>query len=334
MLICVINIILYSSSVYSCHLFLISSASIRSIPILSFIMPIFAWNIPLVSLIFLRSLVSSILLFFSFISLHWSVRKSFLSLLDILWNSTFIWVYLSFYPLSFTSFLYSAIYKASWDSHFAFFHFFFLGTILMTTFWTIIQTYIHNSFYMTVYTCQKNNMKNKLQIGRKYIQSSYVTRIWQSRKYIFFKFISISWRQITLQYCSGFCHTLTWFSLGFTCVPHPDPPSRLPPPPIPLGLPSPPIWALVSCIQPGLVICFNLDSILVSMLFPQTFHPHLLPQSPKVYSVYLCPFFCFAYRVIITIFLNSIYMCQYTVLVFVFLAYFTLYNGLQFHPSH
>ena len=43
---------------------------------------------------------------------------------------------------------------------------------------------------------------------------------------------------------------------------------------------------------------------------------------------------CFAYRVIVTIFLNSIYMCQDTVLVFIFLAYFTLYNGLQFHPSH
>ena len=44
---------LYTSSVYSCHLFLISSASVRSIPFLSFIVPIFAWNIPLVSLIFL-----------------------------------------------------------------------------------------------------------------------------------------------------------------------------------------------------------------------------------------------------------------------------------------
>ena len=40
---------LYSSSVYSCHLFLISSASVRSIPFLSFIEPIFAWNVPLVS---------------------------------------------------------------------------------------------------------------------------------------------------------------------------------------------------------------------------------------------------------------------------------------------
>ena len=44
----------------------------------------------------------------------------------------------------------------------------------------------------------------------------------------FFSFIFISWRLITLQYCSGFCHTLTWISHGFTCVLHPDPPSHLP----------------------------------------------------------------------------------------------------------
>ena len=35
---------LYSSSVYSCYLFLISSASVGAIPFLSFIVPIFAWN--------------------------------------------------------------------------------------------------------------------------------------------------------------------------------------------------------------------------------------------------------------------------------------------------
>ena len=40
---------LYSSSVYSCHLFLISYASVRSIPFLSLIEPIFAGNVPLVS---------------------------------------------------------------------------------------------------------------------------------------------------------------------------------------------------------------------------------------------------------------------------------------------
>ena len=69
--------VLCSSSVYSYHLFLISSASVRSIPFLSFITPILSWNVPLVSLIFLkRSLVFPILLFSS-ISLCWSPRKAF-----------------------------------------------------------------------------------------------------------------------------------------------------------------------------------------------------------------------------------------------------------------
>ena len=37
---------LYSSCLYSCHLFWISSASVRSIWFLSFIVPIFLWNFP------------------------------------------------------------------------------------------------------------------------------------------------------------------------------------------------------------------------------------------------------------------------------------------------
>jgi len=61
---------LYSYSVYSCHLFLISSASVRSISFLPFIVLICAWNVPLVSLIFLkRSLVFPII-FLSCISLY------------------------------------------------------------------------------------------------------------------------------------------------------------------------------------------------------------------------------------------------------------------------
>ena len=49
-----------------------------------------------------------------------------------------------------------------------------------------------------------------------------------SLSFFFFSFIFISWRLITLQYCSGFCHTLTRISHGFTCIPHPDPPSHFP----------------------------------------------------------------------------------------------------------
>ena len=62
---------LYSSSVYSCYLLLVSSASVRSIPFPFFIEPIFAWNVPLASLIFLkRALVFPILIvFFYFFAL-------------------------------------------------------------------------------------------------------------------------------------------------------------------------------------------------------------------------------------------------------------------------
>ena len=61
-----------------------------------------------------------------------------------------------------------------------------------------------------------------------FIHSSiqWTIRLLPSFYFIFFSFIFISWRLITLQYCSGFCHTLTWISHRFTCIPHPDPPSH------------------------------------------------------------------------------------------------------------
>ena len=63
----------------------------------------------------------------SSISLHWSLRKAFLSLLAILWNSVFKWIYLSFSPLPFASLLFSAICKASSDNHVAFWISFYWG---------------------------------------------------------------------------------------------------------------------------------------------------------------------------------------------------------------
>ena len=49
----------------------------------------------------------------------------------------------------------------------------------------------------------------------------FIFHVHDSIIYLFFifSFIFISWRLITLQYCSGFCHTLTWISHGFTCIP-------------------------------------------------------------------------------------------------------------------
>ena len=73
---------LYSSSVYSCHLYLVSSASIRSKLFLSLIVPIFSWNVSLLSLIFLkRSLIFSILLFSYIFCIDHRGRLSYLSLL-------------------------------------------------------------------------------------------------------------------------------------------------------------------------------------------------------------------------------------------------------------
>ena len=69
-----------------------------------------------------------------------------------------------------------------------------------------------------------------------------------SNRNCFFSFLFfISWRLITLQYCSRFFHTLKSISHGFTCVPHPNPPSHLPVLPISLGLPSAP--GLSACLM-------------------------------------------------------------------------------------
>ena len=96
---------LYSSSVYSCHCFLISSVSVRSTPFLSFIAHL-SWNVPLVYLIFLkRSLVFPILLFSS-VSLPWSgERLSYLSLLffGTLHSNGYIFPFLLCFSLLFFS---------------------------------------------------------------------------------------------------------------------------------------------------------------------------------------------------------------------------------------
>ena len=91
-----------------------------------------------------NSLVFPILLFSS-ISLHWSLRKTFLSLFATLWDSVFKWLYFSFSPLLFTSLLFTAICNVSSDNHFAFLHFCFLGMVLITASWTMSRTSVYSS---------------------------------------------------------------------------------------------------------------------------------------------------------------------------------------------
>ena len=81
----------------------------------------------------------------SSIPLYWSLRKAFLYLLAILWNSAFKWVYLPFSPLPFASLLFSVIWKASSESSFAFLHFFFLVIVLITASCTMSCTSVHSA---------------------------------------------------------------------------------------------------------------------------------------------------------------------------------------------
>jgi len=86
---------LYNSYVYSCHLFLISSTSLRFLPFLSFVVPIFAWNVPLVyNFLEEVSSLSHSIVFFYFFGLF--TKESFLFSPWYTWNSAFRWVYLSF----------------------------------------------------------------------------------------------------------------------------------------------------------------------------------------------------------------------------------------------
>ena len=87
-------------------------------------------------------------------------------------------------------------------------------------------------------------------------------------------------------------------------------PSHLPPHPIPQGCPS--ALALSALFHASNLDWWSISHMVISMLqwfSLKSSHPHLLPQSPKVCSLYLCLFCCLAYRVIVTIFLNSLYIC-------------------------
>ena len=95
-----------------------------------------------------------------------------------------------------------------------------------------------------------------------------------------------------------FCHTSTWIHHGCTCIPHPEPPSHLPPHTIPLGHPSAPA---PSIIFHALNLDWRFLSYMILYMFqclsPKSSHPHPLPQSPKDCSIHLCLFCSLAYRV-------------------------------------
>ena len=132
-----------------------------------------------------------------------------------------------------------------------------------------------------------------------------------------------NWSLITLQYCGGFCHTLTWISHGCTCVSHPEYPSHLPPHPIPLGCPSAPTLS-------ALFHAWNLDWQSISHMVIYMFQCYSLKSSHPCLL-----FVSFAVSHIGSSLLSKfhIYVLIYCIGVF-FVTYFTLYNRIQFHPPH
>ena len=136
---------LYRSSMYSCYLFLISSSSVRSVPFLSFIVPIFAWNVPLVFLIFFKEIAS---LSYSIVFLHFFAlftEEGFVicpcySLeLCIQMSTSFLFSF-AFWFSSFLSYLLGILRQP-----FCLFAFLLLRMVLITTTCTMLRTSIHIS---------------------------------------------------------------------------------------------------------------------------------------------------------------------------------------------
>ena len=126
------------SSVYSCQLFLVFSASLKSI------VHIFAWNVPLVSLLFLRKSPVFPVLLFSSVSLHfhWG-RLSYLSLLvfGILLSEEYIFPFLLCHSLLFFSQLMYDLLRQP----FCLFPFLFLGESLHHSLLNNVTNFIHSS---------------------------------------------------------------------------------------------------------------------------------------------------------------------------------------------
>ena len=96
--------------------------------------------------------------------------------------------------------------------------------------------------------------------------------------------------------------------MGVHVFPILNPSSNLPPYTIPLGHPSAPA---PSILYPASNLDWQFISYMILYMFQchsPNHRPLPLPQSPKDCSIYLWLFYCLTYRVIVTIFLNSIYM--------------------------
>ena len=96
---------------------------------------------------------------------------------------------------------------------------------------------------------------------------------------------------------------------GTHVPPHPKSPSYLPPHPITLGCPRAlALGVLLYALNLHWLSVLHMAVYMFQCCFLTLSHTCLLPLSPEVCSLHLCLSCCPAYRIIITVFLNSIYM--------------------------
>ena len=115
------------------------------------------------------------------------------------------------------------------------------------------------------------------------------------------------------------------------------PPSHLPPHPTPLGCHRAPTLGSVCHTANSHWLSFlHLVMYMFQCYSLESSHPLLPPNCVQKSVLYVCLLCCPASRVISTIFLvlDSIYMHEYVIFVFLFLTYFPLYNRLWVHPPH
>ena len=160
------------------------------------------------------------------------------------------------------------------ETHFWFFFSFPFGTLFLNL--------LTHSFSQCVERCYEPGTMGGFRIPPRPRQAcwcphqAYIYSVGKDRLYYFFKFIYFNWRLITLQYCSGFAIHWHESAMGIHVSPSWTP--LLPPSPSHLSgssqctSPERP----VSCIEPGLAICFTYGNIHVSMLFSQ-----IIPHSPS-----------------------------------------------------
>ena len=150
-----------------------------------------------------------------------------------------------------------------------------LSLILIYPYFTQLPKAISSDFMISALTYSSSHLfADDVQI---YVSSP---DLWPPEPYFFFNFLNFILFNFTILY--WFCHISKWICHRYTCVPHPEPSSLLPPHTIPLGLPSAPAPSIQYHAS-------NLDWRLVSYMilyifqchFPKSSHPLPLPQSPK-----------------------------------------------------